>query len=367
MGANGASAATARLTPLQRLEGIGGRALGRLPSSLQRRLAGGEPVVIDGQTLHPQLQLVGRLRRLRTPYRISEPTPAIARARFQREMRIFRGRRTPVRAVRDLVIDGDGGALRLRHYAPFDADARSRPLLVFLHGGGWVIGDIETHDEPCRILCRDAGIHVLSLDYRLAPEHPFPAGLDDVVTALRWACANASSLGAAPGRVSVGGDSAGGNLAAVCSVLARREECAPLAQLLIYPATDAVTPRPSHALFAEGFILTRYDRETFSRHYYGASAVDRADPRISPLHAREHDGLPPALVVTAGFDPLRDEGEAYADALQRAGTPVHSYREASLEHGFANLTGIVPAARGATARIAREWRALLDGLAVRSA
>ena len=361
--ANGATPAGMHVTLLQRLERAAGRALCRLPAALQRRLAGGAPVVVDGQTLDPQLQLLGRLRRARTSYALWEPTPPVARERFRREMRVFRGRPTSVAAVRDIVVHGTGGPLRLRHFASADPAASARPLLVYLHGGGFVIGDVETHDEPCRILCRDAGVHLLSVDYRLAPEHPFPAALDDALTALRWARANAAALGARTGAVAVGGDSAGGNLSTVSCALLAREGEPPVAQLLVYPATDAVTPRPSQTLFADGFVLTGRDREAFSRFYTEATACDGRDPRLSPLLDPELGRQPPALVVTAGFDPLRDEGEAYADALGRSGTPVRAYREASLEHGFINLTGISPAAHRATVRIAREWRALLDGLA----
>jgi acetyl esterase len=231
---------------------------------------------------------------------------------------------------------------------------------VYLHGGGFVIGDVDTHDEPCRLLCRHAGTHVLSVDYRLAPEHPFPAALDDARAALRWARAHAAALGADASRVAVGGDSAGANLATVAARLAAREGAPPDAQLLVYPPTDGPTARPSRALFGDGWFLDRADRDAFMAHYTAGAGVGEEDPRISPLRAADLGGLPPALVVTAGFDILRDEGEAYAAALAAAGTPVRAYGEDALPHGFIHMTGVAPAAHRAVVRLAFEWRALLD-------
>ncbi|HEX8720377.1 MAG TPA: alpha/beta hydrolase fold domain-containing protein, partial [Pyrinomonadaceae bacterium] len=191
------------ITRSERLQGFAGRALGRLPARLQLRLSGRAPVEQDGQRLDPCLQLVLAVSRRRDRHGLCEPDPATARARFRRDVLVYRGPRTRVGAVRDFEIPGDGGrAIRVRHYAP---TAASRDLLVCLHGGGFVIGDLETHDEPCRLLCLHARTHVLSVEYRLAPEHPFPAGLRDAALALAWAQENAAALGADPARVSVGG------------------------------------------------------------------------------------------------------------------------------------------------------------------
>jgi acetyl esterase len=205
---------------------------------------------------------------------------------------------------------------------------------------------------------------VLSVAYRLAPEHPFPAALDDALAAYRWACANAASLGVDPNAVAIGGDSAGGNLAAVVSQIAARAGDAPVAHLLIYPTVDPVTERPSRRLFAQGLFLTARDVAAFHRAYRGTQQGDPRNPRVAPLLAHDLSGLPPTLVVTAGFDFLRDEGEAYADALIAAGGRARLRRFPSLAHGFIHITDISPTARRAMIDTAREWRALLDGAPV---
>ena len=344
------------ITRSQRLQGVAGRALGRLPAPLQLRLSGRPQVEVEGQRLDPCLQLLIAVNRRRARHGLCEPDPAAARARFRREVLVYGGPKTPVGGVRDFEIPGEAGPLRVRHYAP---PGGSRDLLVYLHGGGFVIGDLETHDEPCRVLCLRAATHVLSVEYRLAPEHPFPAGLRDAAAALGWARENAKSLGAEPGRVSIGGDSAGGNLAAVAAQLSAGVR-PPAAQLLIYPATDASRKHPSKELFGRGYFLARSDCDAFFRHYTGAAGVGATDPRVSPLLAPDLGGLAPALVVTAGFDVLRDEGDAYARGLEEAGNLVAWRRFPSLAHGFVNMTGVCPAARAALAEVARDWRALLD-------
>jgi len=326
---------------------------------LQQLLAGGRPQVVDGQTLDPHLHLLTVLRRLRRVPGLVEPDYRTGRARFRREMRALAGPVEPVGRVHDFTIDGPGGAIAVRHYVP--EAPPTRPLLVYLHGGGFVIGDLDTHDQCCRIICREARIHVLAVDYRLAPEHPFPAAVDDATAALHWARAHAASLGADPARVALGGDSAGGNLTAVVSAAERDRGAPPFVQLLIYPVVDAATDlRPSAALFGEGYFLSNADRAAFSRHYLGARPPSAIDPRLAPLRARDFGGLPPSLVVTAGFDTLRDEGEEYAAALDAAGVDVRLRRFASLGHGFVNMTGITPSAREAMIQIGCELRALLD-------
>jgi acetyl esterase len=197
------------------------------------------------------------------------------------------------------------------------------------------------------------------VDYRLAPEHPFPAALDDTLAALRWAQAHAAELGADPARVAVGGDSAGGNLAAVASQLTVRDR-PPFAQLLIYPATDSETERPSQKLFSEGYFLSQGDRDAFARYYLEGTGVTGDDPRVSPLLAPDLSGLAPALVVTAGFDILRDEAEAYRDALAAAGTPARLTCLSAHGHGFLHMTGVSPGARAAMVRVAEDWRSLLE-------
>jgi len=332
---------------------LAARAAAHLPDRVKIWLSGMPPVIVDGQQLDPQLQLLRSVRRRHRVPGLVEPTVAAGRARFRRETLAFRGPVTEVGSVQDLEI---AGGLRARHYAP--AGAGEAPLTVYFHGGGFVIGDLDTHDEPCRILCRQAGIHVLSVEYRLAPEHPFPAALEDVAAALAWAQTNAATLGADPRRVSIGGDSAGGNLSAVVCLTSRNRP--PTAQLLIYPPTDGITPRRSSELFDQGFFLSRNDRRAFGR-YYAPMAGRDPDPRLSPLYASDLSNLPPALVITAGFDILRDEGEAYAQALAAAGTVTRQRRYPSLGHGFIHMTGVCPAARRAMEEIAREWRAVIGG------
>ena len=340
------------------------RALDRLPGRVLVWLSGEPAIVVDGDTLDPLHQLLRALRRRERAPGLVEPTHEAGRARFRREMIAFAGPRTEVRAVRDFEIPGVDAPIRVRHYAPPD-DGRAAPLLVYLHGGGFVIGDLDTHDEACRILCRHAGTHVLSADYRLAPGHPFPAALEDADLALVWARGNAESLGADPARVGIGGDSAGGNLAAVVARLTTRAGRPPSAQLLIYPVTDssAAAPRRSQQLFGEWYFLETRDRRAFAEHYVGGTDVAPDDPRVAPLHAPDLAGLPPALVVTASFDLLRDEGEAYADALRRAGVRVELWRVPGLGHGFVNMPGLSRRAREAMVDVARRWRVLSEGAA----
>ncbi len=336
-----------------RVRGQAARVARVLPGAAQVLLSARMPIVIDGQTLDPMVQLLRALRPEKLPLR-SAPA-AHSRARFRREVVSLTGRPTPVRAVRELTVEGGAGPLPARHYAP--TDGAGAPLTVFFHGGGFVLGDLDTHDEVCRILCRASGHHVLSVDYRLAPEHPFPAAVEDAVAAFRWGARHARELGADPARVAVAGDSAGGTLSAVVSLLTAREAVRPAAQLLIYPATDRTREWPSDRLFDLGF-LTLQDRDAFFELYAGGSP-DPADPRISPLQAADLSGLPPALSVIAGFDILRDEGEAFARALAEAGTRSEVIREPRLCHGFANLAPVSRGCHRALVNVGRRWRAMV--------
>ena len=210
-----------------------------------------------------------------------------------------------------------------------------------------MIGDLATHDSPCRFLAAHSGAQVLAVDYRLAPEHPFPAAAEDAFAAYAWASANAGRLGTDPARIAVGGDSAGGNLAAVVCLMARDEGAPPPAlQVLIYPVTDTGRGLPSRRTFREGFLLTSRDMAYYEDRYL-PPGIDRGDPRVSVLQAGDLSGLPPAYVATAGFDPLRDEGDAYALRMREAGVPVALRRHPGLVHTFVNLTAISPTARAA--------------------
>jgi acetyl esterase len=341
-----------------RVQRAAARALLALPPALQVRLSGKPAVRIDGETLAPETQLILALLERRPLPPLETVTPAQARITRRQQAALYGGAPEPVGSVRDLQLDLHVG-LRARHYAPADPGG-PQPLLVFFHGGGFVFGDLDTHDGLCRLLCAHAGAHVLAVDYRLAPEHPFPAPVEDAVAALAWAHANAAALGADPGRIGVGGDSAGGNLAAV-AVQLEREAGGPAAvlQLLIYPVTDFTGWRASRELFGEGFFLTNAEMDWFEAHYLGGSRELASDPRASPLLAAELAGLPPALVVTAAFDPLRDEGEEYAHALSAAGVPTVLRRFPGVIHGFVSATGVSRSAREAVIEIAGMARAML--------
>jgi acetyl esterase len=234
------------------------------------------------------------------------------------------------------------------------------PVLVFFHGGGWVVGNVESHDTMCRHLANRAGCAVVSVDYRLAPEHKFPAAVDDCFTATAWVAGNAAALGIDPGRLAVGGDSAGGNLAAVVSLMARDKGAPRISyQLLIYPAMDAAMRHDSINRFAEGYVLTRATMRWFYEQYLRA-AHDAADWRASPLLATDLGDLPPAFVLTAGYDPLSDEGDAYAERLAAAGVPVTHRRFPGQVHGFAMNGKIIRAADkaldDAAAALKAAWR-----------
>jgi acetyl esterase len=262
-----------------------------------------------------------------------------------------------VARIETLRAAGPAGVIPVRLYRPHRSVAdESLPALVYFHGGGWTFGDLDTHDVVCRELANLARCAIASVDYRLAPEHKFPAAVEDAVAAVRWVAREAQALGLDAARIAVGGDSAGGNLAAVVALAARDERRPKLAmQVLIYPATDMAADTPSHREFADGYVLTR-DAILWSRGNYLRSAEDVADWRASPLRARDLSGLPPAYVVTCGFDPLRDEGRAYADRLRAAGVAVTYECFEGMVHGFVTMGGVIAAAHHALYRCAQGLR-----------
>jgi acetyl esterase len=261
----------------------------------------------------------------------------------------------PVAEVADGIIPGPAGEIPVRVYTP--AGSRPLPVLIYFHGGGYVLGNLDVVHGPCTVLANRAHAIVVSVDYRLAPEHPFPAAVNDALAATRWVSDNAALIGADPERIAVGGDSAGATLAAVTALLCRDEGGPALAyQLLLYPATDAVSFSASYAENGEGYFLTRDLMTWFYRHYL-PEAGDREDWRASPLRAADLTGLPPALVVTAEYDPLRDEGEAYAQRLREAGVAVTATRYAGQIHAFAaNLAGAMDEGRRALEDAGRHLR-----------
>ncbi|OIN78189.1 alpha/beta hydrolase [Mycobacterium malmoense] len=334
-----------------------------IPTAVRRALVRGRSVIIDGNTLDPTLQLMlSGLRAVGIDGLVVDDDPEASRAQMRETTVGLPGPQIHVETD-DLSLPGPAGEIAARHYRP--ADGAPAPLLVFYHGGGWAIGDLDTHDALCRLICRDAGIHVLSIDYRLAPEHPAPAAVEDAYAAFKWAHEHADQLGAVPGRVAVGGDSAGGNLAAVVCQLARDEAQdtggpAPVLQWLIYPRTDFTARTRSLSLFSRGFLLTKRDIDWFESQYLRRSGLDGADPRVSPLLAESLSGLAPALIAVAGFDPLRDEGESYAAALRAAGTAVDLRYLGSLTHGFANLFQLGGDSAAATGELISALRAHLS-------
>lgn len=249
-----------------------------------------------------------------------------------------------VYSVEDFVVPGPAGDIPVRLYRPNDKPA---PLHVHFHGGGWVIGNLVTHDADCREIVAASGCMVLAVDYRLAPEHPFPAASEDCYAVSCWAAANSTQLGGSPGLISIGGDSAGGNLAAVVALMARDRNGPEFAmQLLLYPITEPSMASASFRENAEGYLLTKTMMAWFWDHYC-PDIEQRKHPLISPLMASDLSGLPPALMITAEFDPLRDEGEAYAARLKEAGVEVEMRRFNGFIHGFFSLAGIIEATREA--------------------
>jgi acetyl esterase len=284
-------------------------------------------------------------------------TPEQARASFLTQRRAIDGPPGPIHRTEERRVPGPGGELTLRLYRP--EEGRPLPTLVFFHGGGWVIGSIGTHDLICRDLARLSGCLVASVEYRLAPEHRFPAAAEDAYAATRWVAEHAAEIGADPARLAVGGDSAGGNLAAVTALMARDRGGPPLGfQLLIYPVIDHSFETDSYRENAEGFGLTQARMRWFWSHYLSRPS-DGDNPYASPLRAESLRGLPPALILIAGYDVLRDEAERYAERLRADGVEVRVDRHPGLVHGFFGMTGRIDAARDGLGRAADALRSAL--------
>jgi acetyl esterase len=266
----------------------------------------------------------------------------------------------PIGSVKDLVIPGPVGEIAARSYAPVAGGGEPLPTLVFFHGGGFVIGNVETHDGLCRMLANESKCRVISVDYRLSPEHKFPAAVDDALAAVTWIEANAAQLGVDANRVAVGGDSAGGSLAAVVSQLARDAGTPKIAfQLLLFPVTHIGADTHSRRAFADGYFLEGKGLEWFFNHYFEPGA-DRAQPKASPLLAEKFAGLPPAYIMVAGFDPLHDEGVAYAEKLRAAGVAVMLDDHPGMVHDFIYLQAVLPKAAEALASAARAVKEALQ-------
>lgn len=340
------------------------RALARgflsLPPALLRRIVGPARRSPDGLELDLQLQgLLWLIDRMKVPP-LSGGSVADARVALDHAAPTLDLPPAPGVAAYDRTIPGAAGPRRARVYTPASAPPSSAPGLVFFHGGGWVVGSIESHDGLCRALAQRASVRVISVDYRLAPEHPFPAAAEDAIAAMRWVLENAGLLGLDPSRIAVGGDSAGGNLAAVVAIALRDDARRPVFQLLIYPGTDMTRALPSHAMFRDSYFLSRAAGDWYLGHYV-PDAADHRKPLASPLFVEDASRLPRALVITAGFDPLRDEGKAYADRMRAAGVEVELVCFDGQMHGFLMLGGALREGARAVDLAASRLRAALAG------
>jgi len=273
-----------------------------------------------------------------------EDTPAAGRAMYVAMRDQFSGPQPDIGVMRDVTVEGAAVPIKARIYD--SVDGQNRPCMIYFHGGGFVIGDLDSHDTVCRMFALDGGFRVIAVDYRLAPEHPFPAAPDDCVAATKYIVANAAKFGVDPARIAVAGDSAGGNLATVVARHAAQTGGPKIAlQVLIYPVTEMVRDKGSRTEFAEGYFLTKARMDWFDGHYTGGKAV--VDERLNPLNHDVPKGLAPAYVITAGFDPLRDEGREYAEKLKAAGVPTTYIDYADQIHGFFNMPAVSGAARKA--------------------
>ncbi|MDP6690632.1 MAG: alpha/beta hydrolase [Alphaproteobacteria bacterium] len=282
----------------------------------------------------------------RPPYR--DQTLEEARAGYQVMVNLMDPDEEPIHRTLDRTIPGPAGEIPVRVYWPRETPAgESLPVFVYLHGGGFVIGDLNTHDPLCRRLCNRGDCIVVSVDYRLAPEHPFPASGEDCIAAMNWCAANATELGGDGSRLAIGGDSAGGNLSAVCARTARDQGGPELRlQLLIYPGVAPRRDSESHAAFGEGYVLTRDNIEWFMEQYTGGRNLEE-DPGFAPAIAADHSGQAPAEIIVAGYDPLRDEGIAYAEALSAAGVATKLVNYEGAVHAFMQYYGASAACREA--------------------
>ncbi|UKD55217.1 alpha/beta hydrolase [Amycolatopsis sp. FU40] len=324
---------------VQRQLGIG---MGKLPPSLVKRLVK-VPVNADGEQMAPEIAMLMSVVAKGPDF--SDLSPVEARAAELKDAAIYGERPLPMNVVEELRLRGGLAATRYR------ARASSAGLIVFFHGGGFVLGSRAVYDGPVRLIAHHTGMDILSVEYRLAPENPYPAPHNDAMAAWEFAVAHAAEWGVPDGRIVVAGDSAGGNLAAVLAQKLRDSRVKPALQALIYPVTDLAGSRPSNREFADSPALTAKQIAWFTDHYLPPS-VERADPRVSPLFAEDLTGLPPALVTVAGFDPLRDDGLAFAAKLTESGVPTQLVREPGLVHGYLSYTALSATSRDAVRRVA---------------
>ncbi|MEM7637989.1 MAG: alpha/beta hydrolase [Pseudomonadota bacterium] len=322
----------------------------KLPASWKIKMTGGQPVELGGRTLDPNLQFIAHGAAKQPP--MSSLEPEVAQAAAIEGLAMFAAAPEPGVTFQDQTIPGQGGHdIPVRIYRPADQDPTA-PVLAYWHMGGGVILNVDACHAFCSMIARTAKCPVVSVDYRLAPQHKFPAGLEDCISAYEWTLKNAESLGAPAGRAAIGGDSMGGNFSAIIAQEStRRGMPKPDLQLLIYPATDLVTEFPSATTYGETYPLSTDTMQWFMQQYL-PEAFDRANVLLSPAQETRLEGLPPAIIATAGFDPLVDDGAAYAKKLEAAGVQVQFKCYDSLAHGFTAFTAVVPAAREACLDVA---------------
>jgi acetyl esterase len=336
------------------------RALLRLPAPVLAAVGGMRARTRrDGQRLDAEVAALLAMNDLLGAPPLERCDPAGARLRMARGFAPFDEPPRPMAVLRDLAIPGGPhGHVPARLYRPRSARSRG-PALLYLHGGGGMVGSVDVYDGACRLIADDAGMVVVAVDYRLAPEHPFPAGIDDALAAYFWVREQAEALDIDPGRLAVAGDSMGGNFTAVlCQHLRDHDLPMPALQVLVCPALDSTLSGRSQQTFARGYLLTAATIRWFVEHYL-AGEEHRWDVRASPLFATRLAGLPAALIITAGHDPLRDDGRLYAERLERAGVTVRYRCETGLIHGYITLTGVIAEARRAVDRMNADIRALL--------
>lgn len=329
----------------------------KLPDAWLIKMGGGKQIEMGGRKLDPLMHLLWAEGKKNPP--MEQFDPVTARGLAAEGFAVLNGPPRPGVEIQPLEVGGAEGKLKARLYRPGNV-RRPAPLMVYFHQGGNVIGDLDTGETFCTIVAERARCLVLNVDYRLAPEHKFPAAPEDAVASFRWAREHAEELGADPNAMAVGGDSAGGGLTAVVThALKKAGEPQPLLQVLIYPWTTATERMASHETYAEAFPLNSTMMDWFAKHYFSNEA-ERSDLRVSPLNEADFSDLAPAQIITAGFDPISDEGAAYAEKLKQAGTPVAYRCEEHLTHSFAAMTGAVPAARRACEQVADDVAKALD-------
>ncbi|MEU3013805.1 alpha/beta hydrolase [Nocardia asteroides] len=336
------SATTTRLSVGERLQRQLAIGMGKLPGPLLERIVKA-PVNSDGEVMAPEIAML--MASIAKGPDFSDVAPAQARAAEAKDVAVFGERPVPMRVVEELELPGGLVATRYR------AGTSSGGLVVFFHGGGFVLGSRAAYDGPVRLLADRTGMDILSVEYRLAPEFPYPAPHDDAMVAWKFALAHASRWGIPQDRVVVAGDSAGANIAAVLAQRLRDPECRPALQVLTYPVTDLAGSRPSSREFADSPALTAKQIAWFKNHFL-PPGIDRRDPRVSPLFAEDLTGVAPALVTVAGFDPLRDDGLAYAAKLADSGVSTELIREPGLVHGYLSFTALSATSLAGVERIA---------------